>query len=114
MSERRWMQDDAFLAAAVAWVRSALMDNDRADAHARMEELREWSAFAGVADAFNLSHFEQQVLLLCIAFELDTSVGALCAQAGAQPFPTFALALQIFDDAHWMRSHRKRRCANGI
>ncbi len=117
MSERRWMRHDAFLAAAVAWVRAALSGSDRAEAFARMDDEREWSAFAGIADAFNLSPFEQQVLLLCIAFELDTSIGALCAspypRIGAQaedqrpagydgkPFPTFALALNVFDDPHW-------------
>ncbi len=120
MNERRWMRHDAFLAAAVAWVRAALSGSERAEAYARMADEREWSAFAGIADAFNLSPFEQQVLLLCIAFELDTSIGALCAspdlhfqgigpaaesQAPAsyvgKPFPTFALALNVFDDAHW-------------
>lgn len=97
-------QNDAFLAAAVAWVRAALSGDDRAEAQSRMDALRDGTAFAGVVEAFNLSPFEQQVLLLCIAYELDTRIGALCAKAGndaSKPFPTFALALSLFEAGHW-------------
>ncbi|MGB3612477.1 MAG: hypothetical protein WBA10_01695, partial [Elainellaceae cyanobacterium] len=48
--------------------------------------------------------FEQQVLLLCAAMELDTQIAALCAQAqdaSNRPYPTFALALALFDDPAW-------------
>jgi hypothetical protein len=51
-----------------------------------------------------LSFFEQDILLLCAAMELDTGMGALCAAAQcdpAKPFPTFALAFTIFDDPSW-------------
>ncbi len=69
-----------------------------------------------LAHAFGLSHFEVEVLLLCAAIELDTSIAALCAQAqdgaapltatggapwAARPYPTFALALSLFDDPAW-------------
>ena len=51
-----------------------------------------------------LSQFEQQLLLLCIGMELDTSIAGLCARCqkdSARAYPTFALAFAIFDDASW-------------
>jgi hypothetical protein len=51
-----------------------------------------------------LSLFERSVLLLCAAMELDTRIAGLCARAQddpAKPFPTFALALALFDDPSW-------------
>jgi hypothetical protein len=51
-----------------------------------------------------LGPFEEQVLLLCAGMELDTRIGALCAQAqgdGSRPYPTFALALALFDNPVW-------------
>src|SRR5579872_7370587 len=51
-----------------------------------------------------LSQFEREVLLLCVAMELDTRVAALCARAqddANRPYPTFALALALFDNPSW-------------
>ncbi|MBE9180871.1 ATP-binding protein [Oculatella sp. LEGE 06141] len=51
-----------------------------------------------------LSPFEQNVLLLCAAMELDTRIPTLCARAqdaANRPYPTFALALTLFDEAAW-------------
>ncbi|HYD82090.1 MAG TPA: ATP-binding protein [Paucimonas sp.] len=51
-----------------------------------------------------LSEFERSVLLLCAAMELDTRTAALCARAqrdSAKPYPTFALALALFDKPAW-------------
>ncbi len=51
-----------------------------------------------------LSGFERQVLLLCAAMELDTRTARLCARAqhdGARPFPSFGLALELFEDPVW-------------
>lgn len=51
-----------------------------------------------------LSHFDQQVLSLCVAMELDTQIASLCAQAQddlSKPYPTFALAFALFDDPDW-------------
>lgn len=53
---------------------------------------------------FGLSVFEQQVMLLCTAMELDTRIPALCAKAqhdSGKPFPTFALAMSLFNDPSW-------------
>jgi len=51
-----------------------------------------------------LSAFERKVLLLCAGVELDTRIASLCARAQddpSKPYPTFALALSLFDDASW-------------
>ena len=51
-----------------------------------------------------LSPFEQQILLLCAAMELDPATPGLCALAQRderRPWPTFALALELFPDPSW-------------
>jgi hypothetical protein len=51
---------------------------------------------------FGLSRFEQEILLLCAAMELDQTLPEKCARIDARrPYPTFALALNLFDDAAW-------------
>jgi len=57
-----------------------------------------------LSQRLGLSLFEQQVLLLCAAIELDTRIASLCARAqdnSNQPYPTFALALALFDEPAW-------------
>ena len=57
-----------------------------------------------LARRMGLSEFEQHTLLLCAAMELDTRIAALCARAqqdANRPYPTFALALTLFDNAAW-------------
>ncbi len=52
----------------------------------------------------SLSRFEQNILLLCAAMELDPRVASLCAAAQgdtSKPFPTFALAMSLFEDPAW-------------
>jgi ATPase family associated with various cellular activities (AAA) len=126
-----WLEANGrFMAAAVAWVR-ALLRRGVADQAARRPDWRSRvgvgrssddsvSAKAAmvaaaqtmvpppalfiVADRLGLSSFERGFLLLCAAVELDTSVAGLCAQAQgdpARPYPTFALALSLFDNAAW-------------
>jgi hypothetical protein len=51
-----------------------------------------------------LTPFELNILLLCAAMELDTSIAALCARVHREPeraHPTFALALSLFDEPAW-------------
>ncbi|HWN98542.1 MAG TPA: ATP-binding protein [Blastocatellia bacterium] len=57
-----------------------------------------------LAQSFGMSRFERNVLLLCVAMELDTRIPALCARAQDNPnspYPTFALAMALFDEAEW-------------
>jgi hypothetical protein len=64
-----------------------------------------------IGERLGLSTFERQVLLLCAAMELDTRTAELCNEAQYQqtqyrqtqsrPYPTFALALTLFDNPAW-------------
>jgi len=61
-------------------------------------------ALAIIKRRFGLSVFEQDVLMLCTAMELDTTIPGLCARAqddAGKPFPTFALAMSLFNDPTW-------------
>jgi hypothetical protein len=57
-----------------------------------------------LAQRLGLSDFERDLLLLCIAMEMDTRIPTLCAQAQhdpAKPWPTFALAFAVLDQPSW-------------
>lgn len=58
-------------------------------------------ALRALGDRLGLSPFERQVLLLCAAMEFDTRIPELCNQAHGRPYPTFALALSLFDNPAW-------------
>lgn len=61
-------------------------------------------ALVALGRTFGLSAFELDVVLLCVAMELDTRIAALCARAHddlQKPYPTFALAFAIFDSVAW-------------
>lgn len=94
------------------------------DAAAKRKEVASQLEAAGVsstaqqiADRFGLTPFEQNILLLCLAFELDTRVGWLCGliqDRPYRPFPTFGLAMSLFAEPEWLafppeRSLRKFR-----
>jgi hypothetical protein len=62
------------------------------------------TALVLLGNRFGLTAFERSVLLLCAAMELDTRTASLCARAQgdpSKPYPTFALALTLFDDPAW-------------
>ena len=57
-----------------------------------------------LADQLRLSDFERYIVLLCVAMELDTRIPELCARAmgnAEQTYPTFALALSLFESPSW-------------
>jgi hypothetical protein len=61
-------------------------------------------AMVVLTQSFGLSKFESEILLLCAAMELDTSVAALCADAQSdsqRSYPTFALAMNLFEEPAW-------------
>src|ERR1041385_4801893 len=107
-----------YLMAALAPVRAALARRRR-EAHDAKEPmdpaleniLREAaaalpapSALELVCNAFQLSTFERDVLLLCAGVELDSAFAAECAAAQGDPrrtSPTFGLALATLPEAHW-------------
>ena len=56
---------------------------------------------ANLAERLDLSPFEQAILLLCAAVELDRSFGGQLAEISGQGTPTFGLALAALPQAHW-------------
>ena len=109
--------NEQYLAAALAWLRLRLARHISAEAvtEAEVAQAATAAAEAGQAidpppalmmlsDRFGLSDFERNTLFLCAALELDTRMAGLCAQAqgnAQQPYPTFALALTLFDQPAW-------------
>src|SRR5262249_13708653 len=61
-------------------------------------------AFAVLARRFGLSQFEQDMLLLAAAMEIDTGVPALVAAAqgdAGKRYPSFALGMSLFESSSW-------------
>ena len=59
-------------------------------------------AIEHVAEAFALSSFERDVLLLCAGIELDAELARACAAAqGGHAVATFGLALATLREPHW-------------
>nr|NMG11113.1 ATP-binding protein [Brasilonema sp. UFV-L1] len=67
----------------------------------------EWEyppALVTLCNAFGLTTFERQILLLCAGVELSGSLAQLCATAQGHPqftYPTFSLVLAVFPEADW-------------
>ncbi len=116
--------NDAYLAAAVQWVRLQLEGLAARSASKRSrgksrpgDALKKAAAAMEAAEhadfppalvllsrRFGLSRFEQAIVLLCASVEFDTRIAALCARAQDdpnRPYPTFALALALFDAPSW-------------
>jgi len=113
-----WDERNALhLGVSLAWLRARLEALARGepaggtaacDALARelaeVESVEPPPALSLLAQRFGLTRFERDVLLLCVAMALDTRIASLCAAAqgdATRPWPTFALALALFDDATW-------------
>ena len=60
-------------------------------------------ALKRVTEAFGLSRFERDLLLLCAGVELDPEFSTLCAAQGeaGRPYPSFSFALATLPGAHW-------------
>jgi hypothetical protein len=87
---------------------------DAAQARANAADLVTPPALVLLARCFGLTAFERDVVLLCVAAELDPDFGALSAaapSAGGRAYPTFALALQMLDEPTWeaLAPHRPLR-----
>ena len=53
-----------------------------------------------LCELFGLSSLDRQLLLLCVAMELDEELPRLCAAIGQSPMPTLSLAQMLFDGDH--------------
>ena len=61
-------------------------------------------ALISLGTVFGLSDFELEIVLLCAAMELDPAISGLLAQAPSnqgRSYPTFALAMDLFDAPAW-------------
>jgi hypothetical protein len=61
-------------------------------------------ALIALSRLLGLSRFEMEVIMLCTAMEQDTLMPYLCARAqgdSAKGYPTFALAMALFDEPAW-------------
>jgi len=106
----RWSEaNKRYLLAALGPVRCAVerhagLEPDEAAARAALAAaepaLDEPPALVRLTEAFGLSTFERDVLLLCAGPELDTAFDASWREGEAAP-PTFSAALAILPDAHW-------------
>lgn len=119
-------KNDQYLSTAMEWLRLKLMrsaaslsaeklssreitNSDFAirSASLQMKDLESTEplpALSFVKRRFGLSDFEQQMLLLCVAMELDTRIPALCGKAHddpSKPYPSFALAMTLFEEPAW-------------
>jgi hypothetical protein len=71
---------------------------------AAASEMQPPPALVLLTQRLGLSQFEQQILLLCVGVELDSGIAALyagCHHDGGRAYPTFALALSMFDAPSW-------------
>jgi hypothetical protein len=77
-------------------------DPESKSEHAPGSELDPPPALLQLGKQFGLIPFEQDIVLLCASLEFDPHIATLCARAQNDParrYPTFALALDLFDDA---------------
>ena len=61
-------------------------------------------AMLSLSELLGLSEFERDVMLLCAGMELDTGIASLCGLAqgnASRSYPTFALAMLLFDNPAW-------------
>jgi hypothetical protein len=66
------------------------------------QEMSPLPALLILAKRLGLSEFERQLLLLCLAMELDPAIATLCARCQGEPGrPSFALAFNLFDNPSW-------------
>jgi AAA+ superfamily predicted ATPase len=108
--------NDQYLSTALKWLRLLLqqaVDGEKvstaevADAKAEMSaaaNIKPPPALLQLSECLKLTLFEQTVLLLCVAMELDTRIAGLCADAqdnSKRPYPTFAFAFACFEEPAW-------------
>ncbi|MEH1895747.1 MAG: ATP-binding protein [Nostoc sp.] len=108
-----WMpNNEEYLAKALAWLRwrlcefAQLPDTEIAEITEKptAEGMNPLPALILLSQKLGLSDFEQEILLLCVAMELDPGMARLCARAfdnAHQAYPTFALALSLFEQPAW-------------
>jgi len=115
-SAEDWTEaNQRYLTARLALVREALARHGAspdampagADAEQALREAAQAmlapAALDTLCDAFSLSPFERDLLLLCAGVELDSSLAELCTLRGPgqRAGPSFRLAFAALPDPHW-------------
>jgi hypothetical protein len=105
---RSWAEaNHAYLAVEFARLERLLQPNANgvaADEPPEQVPVPGGSAIDRVAEAFGLSGFEQELLLLCAGVEMDSRLAARCAEAQGhpqKPYVSFGLAMSALKEAHW-------------
>jgi hypothetical protein len=68
------------------------------------EDAKVSPALAMLSHRLGMTRFEEQLILLCCAVELDPGIPSLCARAqddSTRAYPTFALGFSIFENPEW-------------
>ena len=97
--------NQAFLVAEFTWLKSLLSAGDKKTATSAKKArvaMKPPACIDRLAELFNLSGFERNVLLLCAGVEMDSELAGLCGEAqGRPPRATFGLAMAILPEPHW-------------
>jgi ATP-dependent 26S proteasome regulatory subunit len=105
--------NQVYLMAAVDEVRAALQTRagiestpvrNREEADEAFSRMSLAPALEQLCNAFGLSRFEREILLLCAGVDLDSSFALLIAAAQGDArlsYPTFGLALAALAEPHW-------------
>ena len=116
MSNAAQDPNTVYLMASLAWLRSHLQrlaDKSQVTAATLTRQKKAMQAaedsnpppaIVQLRHVFGLSPFEESILFLCVAVELDTAIASLCAQAPVnnnRPYPTFALCLSLIENPVW-------------
>ena len=107
MSPDAWAEaNQRHLVASLARLRRALEAHAAGGSPPEADDEEPWTlpappALTRLAEAFALSPFERDVVLLAAGVEMDAAFAALCRDASGRAAPTFALALAALGGAHW-------------
>ena len=106
--------NSAFLSDALSWLRARLGGTNEGHSAPKPRDAPQWAAkkpdapntpaLQQLAYRFGLSVFETQVLLFCVAVELDPVIAQLCSRAHSDAQtqqPSFAVCLSLFDQPSW-------------
>jgi hypothetical protein len=103
-----WVEaNQRYLAAEFARLKAQLAGALASTAHESIAQVRvempSPAAIDELSEAFSLSVFERDVLLLCAGAQMDSELAAACAAGGdtSRPFATFGLALARLEQPHW-------------
>lgn len=109
-SHQSWHSaNQQFLTQSLAQIRRVLLKHGNTESHLANPDLEivaggykgQPFALELLSRCFALTEFEQNTLLLCAGMELDGQWSTLCQAASGSAYPTFGLALSLFENATW-------------